>query len=123
MPNSTTAAPQIPMAKIILANPIGDWVGSGGANAVGESVVAAESVPDTSVIPPACTFTDDCQSRYPFIFSMMAWFPGIISLIVSGVRPRYALSMYMLAPEGLDLTVIPPVVTRVVSVVPGTMTA
>ena len=50
----------IPMAEIMLTSEIGDWVAWG--TIVGVGCGLAESVPDTSVLLPASTFTDDCQS-------------------------------------------------------------
>jgi hypothetical protein len=73
------AAPQIPMAAIMLITEIGDrvcrgegWVTSVVGVVCRRVVVVAEtSVPDTSVLLPAATFTEDCQSWYPFSFKMM----------------------------------------------------
>ena len=106
----------------MLTSEIGDRVAWGG-NVVGVGCGLEASVPDTSVLLPATTFTDDCQSWYPFIFSKMAWLPSGISTRVRGVSPLYALSRYMLAPDGLDLTVISPVVSGVEPGVTGTMIA
>lgn len=70
------AAPQIPMAESMLITEIGDRVctGAGWVTSVvgvGWGVVVATSIPDTSVLLPAATFTDDCQSWYPLILRRM----------------------------------------------------
>jgi hypothetical protein len=54
------AALHIPIAEIMLTSETGDWVSCGAVFGVGCGL--AESVPDTSVLLPATTFTDDCQS-------------------------------------------------------------
>ena len=103
------------MLENMLTREIGDWVGWA-VNVgciVGDIVGLGVRVPETSVLLPAGTPTDDCQSWYPFIFKMIAWLPCGISTRVSGVRPRYALSRKMLAPDGLDLTVIWPFIMGV----------
>jgi hypothetical protein len=60
------AALHIPMPENMVSSEIGAWVAWGG-NVVGVGCGLEASVPDTSVLLPATTFTDDCQSWYPFI--------------------------------------------------------
>jgi hypothetical protein len=60
------------MAESMLITEMGDRVCRGAGwvtSVVGvcKGAVVAASVPDTSVLLPAATFTDDCQSWYPFI--------------------------------------------------------